>query len=125
LASPAGQDSLSRDVIMYFTIICVVSSAQTIAAGSGIRERCRLTVSLRRLSMATEPSDLAVCVDNLGYEAALERRKLYALLPDAEAEGRGLLRVVDESGEDYLYPAKNFHKVELPAAVRRAVFQAA
>jgi hypothetical protein len=78
---------------MYFTIICVVSSVQTIAAGSGIRERCRRTVSLRRLSMATEPSDLAVCVD--------------------------------ESGEDYLYPAKNFHKVELPAAVRRAVFQAA
>ena len=110
---------------MYFTIIGVVSSVQTIAAGSGIRERCRLTVSLRRLSMATEPSDLAVCVDNSGYEAALERRKLYALLPDAEAEGRGLLRVIDESGEDYLYPAKNFHKVELPAAVRRAVFQAA
>ena len=125
MASPAGQDSLSRDVIMYFTIIGVVSSVQTIAAGSGIRERSRLTVSLRRLSMATEPSDLAVCVDNSGYEAALERRKLYALLPDAEAEGRGLLRVVDESGEDYLYPAKNFHKVELPAAVRRAVFQAA
>ena len=125
MASPAGQDSLSRDVIMYFSIICVVSSVQTIAAGSGIHERCRLTVSLRRLSMATEPSDLAVCVDNSGYEAALERRKLYALLPDAEAESRGLLRVVDESGDDYLYPAKNFHKVELPAAVRRAVFQAA
>jgi hypothetical protein len=46
-------------------------------------------------------------------------------LPDAEAEGRGLIRVVDESGEDYLYPAQNFHKVDLPAAVRRAVFQAA
>ena len=125
MASPAGQDSLRRDVIMYFTIIGVVSSVQTIAAGSDIRARSRLTVSLRRLSMATEPSDLAVCVDNSGYEADLERRKLYALLPDAEAEGRGLLRVVDESGEDYLYPAKNFHKVELPAAVRRAVFQAA
>jgi hypothetical protein len=51
--------------------------------------------------------------------------KLYALLPDTDAAERGLLRVVDESGEDYLYPAKNFHKVELPAAVRRAVFHAA
>ena len=75
--------------------------------------------------MATEPNDLVVCVDNSGYEAALERRKLYALLPDADAEGRGLLRIIDESGEDYLYPASNFHKIHLPAAVRRAVFQAA
>ncbi len=75
--------------------------------------------------MSTEPNDLVVCVDSSGYEAALERRKLYALLPDADAEGRGLLRVIDESGEDYLYPARNFHKVQLPAAVRKAVFQAA
>jgi hypothetical protein len=75
--------------------------------------------------MAKEPSDLVVCVDNSGDEAALERRKLYALLPDSDAEVQGLLRVVDESGEDYLYPAKNFHKVELPAAVRRAVLHAA
>ncbi len=75
--------------------------------------------------MANEPSDLVVCVNNSGYEAALERLKLYALLPDSDAEVRGLLRIVDESGEDYLYPAKNFHKVELPAAVRWAVLHAA
>jgi len=49
--------------------------------------------------MAKEPTDLVVCVDNSGYEAALERRKLYALLPDSDAELRGLLRVVDESGD--------------------------
>ena len=52
-----------RDVVMCFTIISVVSCVQTIAAGSGIRERSRL-------SMAVEPSDLAVCVDNSGYAAA-------------------------------------------------------
>ena len=75
--------------------------------------------------MTAEPVDLAVCVDNSGYEAALERRKLYALLPDLEAETRGLLRVIDESGEDYLYPAGMFYKVELPVAVRQAVFRAA
>ena len=75
--------------------------------------------------MTTEPVDLVVCVDNSGYEAALERRKLYALLPDVEAGMRGLLRVIDESGEDYLYPAGMFYKVELPAAVRQAVFRAA
>lgn len=75
--------------------------------------------------MSAEPVDLVVCVDNSGYEAALERRKLYALLPDVEAETRGLLRVIDESGEDYLYPAGMFYKVELPVAVRQAVFRAA
>ena len=75
--------------------------------------------------MTAEPVDLVVCVDNSGYEAALERRKLYALLPDVDAEMRGLLRVIDESGEDYLYPAGMFYKVELPAAVRQAVFRAA
>jgi hypothetical protein len=75
--------------------------------------------------MTAEPVDLVVCVENSGYEAALERRKLYALLPDLEAETRGLLRVIDESGEDYLYPAGMFFKVELPVAVRQAVFRAA
>jgi len=75
--------------------------------------------------MTTEPVDLVVCLDNCGYEAALERRKLYGLLPDADAEAKGMLRVIDESGEDYLYPARMFHKVELPVAVRRAVFAAA
>jgi hypothetical protein len=75
--------------------------------------------------MTAEPVDLVVCVDNSGYEAALERRKLYALLPDVDAEMRGLLRVIDESGEDYLYPAGMFYKVELPVAVRQAVFRAA
>ena len=75
--------------------------------------------------MNTEPVDLVVCIDNAGYETALERRKLYALLPDAESEAKGLLRVIDESGEDYLYPASMFRKVELPVAVRRAVIEAA
>jgi sulfur transfer complex TusBCD TusB component (DsrH family) len=67
---------------------------------------------------------VVVCVENSGYGAALERRKLYALLPDLEAETRGLQRVIDESGEDYLYPAGMFYKVELPVAVRQAVFRA-
>ena len=47
----------------------------------------------------------AVCVRNAGYEASLELHKIYALLPDAEAEKESDIRVIDESGEDYLYPA--------------------
>lgn len=54
-----------------------------------------------------------LCVSNAGCED-LERRKLYAVLADDTAAAGGYLRVVDESGEDYLYPAANFVSVELP-----------
>ncbi len=57
----------------------------------------------------------AICIDNAGFEASLELRKLYAVLPDATAAQHAQLRVVDESGEDYLYPAASF--VEEPSAV--------
>ena len=65
-----------------------------------------------------------VCVDNRGYEASLERNKIYVALPDAEAESSGDLRVIDESGEDYLFGAKRFVAVELPQAVRASVRRA-
>lgn len=61
---------------------------------------------------------LAVCIRNKGYEASLERNKLYIVLPDAEAEKDGDIRIVDESGEDYLYPARWFVAVEVPKAAR-------
>lgn len=58
---------------------------------------------------------LVVCVDNDGYPASLEVRKLYQVLPDSEAKAHKQLRVVDESGEDYLYPASLFVSgVQLP-----------
>ena len=62
-----------------------------------------------------------VCVRNAGYEASLERRKLYAIIPDRDAERHGQLRVVDESGEDYLYPANRFAPVRLPAETREVL----
>lgn len=55
---------------------------------------------------------LVVCINNEGYPASLEPRKLYERLPDAEAERDGLIRVIDESGEDYLYPKARFRDVE-------------
>jgi hypothetical protein len=63
----------------------------------------------------------AVCLRNAGYAASLEVRKLYAFLDDPDAEANNLIRVVDESGEDYLYPARLFQKLVLPAEVQRAV----
>ena len=66
-----------------------------------------------------------ICVHNDGNPASLEVRKLYQVIPDEKAAKRHLLRVVDESGEDYLYPEDYFVAVKLPQAVGRAVLNAA
>jgi hypothetical protein len=79
--------------------------------------------STRRKASATEPT-FAVCVRNEGYEASLERNKIYAVLPDNEAEREGDLRVVDESGEDYLFSADRFVAIEVPSAVRASLLKA-
>jgi hypothetical protein len=63
----------------------------------------------------------AVCLRNEGYEVSLEKRKIYEVLPDLEAEGHDQIRVVDESGEDYLYPESFFAEIELPQPLRRAL----
>ena len=57
----------------------------------------------------------AVCVKNDGYLASLELKKIYVVLKDERGESEGLVRVVDESGEDYLYPADYFVTIEVPA----------
>ena len=54
-----------------------------------------------------------VCVSNEGFEASLDVRKLYRVLPDSEAAAQSLTRVVDESGEDYLFPDGLFAPVEV------------
>ena len=56
----------------------------------------------------------AVCIDDFGYDASLERHKMYRVLRDRHAEADGDLRVIDESGEDYLYEAERFLLVDLP-----------
>ncbi|OIO31718.1 MAG: hypothetical protein AUJ60_01060 [Nitrospirae bacterium CG1_02_44_142] len=55
-----------------------------------------------------------ICVENRGYEASLETRKIYEVLTDKTAEKHHQIRVIDESGEDYLYPEKYFAPVRLP-----------
>jgi hypothetical protein len=64
-----------------------------------------------------------LCVDNEGYQASLEVRKLYENLPDKEAERHNQLRIVDESGEDYLYPAEFFAPIRLPMQTRNRIVQ--
>jgi hypothetical protein len=68
---------------------------------------------------------LVVCVSNEGYPASLEKRKIYVLLADSVAEKRGLLRIIDESGDDYLYPKAFFRPIALPWSVKKAVLAAA
>jgi len=58
-----------------------------------------------------------VCINNEGYQASLERRKIYQVLPDKEAESHKMLRIVDESGEDYLFPASFFSPIRLPQSL--------
>ena len=66
----------------------------------------------------------AVCVDNSSYPASLELHKIYRLVPDEDAAEDGDLRVVDESGEDYLYPASHFMVIELPKEVEQKLLKA-
>jgi hypothetical protein len=68
---------------------------------------------------------LVICLDNSGYEASLERRKIYEAVADLASAKQGLIRVIDESGEDYLYPDSMFVEASRPAAIRRAMLHAA
>ncbi len=73
----------------------------------------------------TQAKQLVVCIANEGYAVSLEKRKIYVALRDGAAEKHGLLRIVDELGENYLYPKTLFRSIALPQAVRRAVLAAA
>jgi hypothetical protein len=71
-----------------------------------------------------EPARFVVCLDNEGYPASLEVWKLYRFIPDEKAEAEGLIRVFDESGEDYAFDADRFHPISLPTVVEKALLAA-
>jgi len=79
-------------------------------------------MTMKRLKTARH---FAVCINNRGYPASLELHKIYRVLPDEGAAEDGDIRVIDESGEDYLYAADRFVEVELPQTVRRSLLHAA
>ena len=70
-------------------------------------------------------SKFVICIDNSDYPASLEKRKIYEVLPDKDAEKIEHIRVLDESGEDYLYPASYFIDANLSKETRDAVSKAA
>ena len=64
-----------------------------------------------------------LCVNNQGYEASLELRKLYENVPDKEVERHGQVRIIDESGEDYLYSATYFAPVKLLTETKNRILE--
>ena len=72
-------------------------------------------------SPQTKTQGFAICVRNVGYNASLEVRKLYPIVQDSDAQANDLIRVIDESGEDYVYPNDLFQRLTLPIEVQRAL----
>lgn len=75
-------------------------------------------------TMSEHKRCFAICVDNTDYEASLILKKIYEIIPDEAAARDDFLRIVDESGEDYLYHTSNFIVVELPIEVEQALLGA-
>ena len=73
------------------------------------------------MTKSRKKKSFVVCLSNDGYAASLEPRKIYVALRDAEAERNGFLRVVDESGEDYLYSRSRFAPLKLPRGLQQAL----
>lgn len=115
---------------MYFEIIGRITDIETIAVGSSIRDIARLRKRYGRgrwrklKGVATVRHKIetrfAVCVQNQGCED-LELGKVYQVLADESAAQDGYIRVIDESGEDYLYPADYFVPVVVPREAERAL----
>lgn len=66
-----------------------------------------------------------ICINNEGYEVSLERRKIYEVVSDASAQEHSQIRVIDESGEDYVYPSNFFVSIDLPKAIEDQLTHAA
>ena len=77
------------------------------------------------MSDKQDTSRFVICIYNNRYEVSLEKRKLYEALPDFDAAQHHQIRIIDESGEDYLYPENYFIRVALPQSVECALAEAA
>jgi hypothetical protein len=68
--------------------------------------------------------EFVVCINNENYPASLELHKIYRVIPDKDASVDGDIRIIDESGEDYLYPASYFVPIKVPQTVKESLLQA-
>jgi hypothetical protein len=87
-----------------------------------LRKIEKIKTTLFRL-MITQKSQIkfVICLNNQSYEASLEVGKLYRLIDEEEARTNGLMRVIDESGEDYAFSVQRFYAIELPQKVEEAL----
>ena len=69
-------------------------------------------------------SEFVVCINNSDYPASLELHKIYRVIADKEAEGKGDIRIIDESGEDYIYPSIYFVPIQVPRTVEESLLMA-
>ncbi|MEO6392149.1 MAG: hypothetical protein ABIP75_09880 [Pyrinomonadaceae bacterium] len=76
-------------------------------------------------NLKVESTHFVVCLNNEGYTASLEVGKLYRSIPDQDADANGLIRVVDESGEDYAFDVARFHPISLPVNIEKVLLAAA
>jgi hypothetical protein len=93
-----------------------MASAKKSSSARGTSSKSRRAASIG--------SHFAVCVNNDGYEASLERNKIYVVLRDNDVERDGDIRVVNESGEDYVFSADRFVAIDVPAAVKASLLKA-
>jgi hypothetical protein len=92
-------------------------------ASAGRRLNASVMSTKARKPRRGQPVRFVVCIKNSGYPASLELHKIYRMMPDPEAARERDIRVVDESGEDYLYPAEWFVGVEVPRRVRTSLLR--
>src|SRR5882762_9534729 len=94
---------------------------KSLADSRNSKSRSCITIDMAK----SQTKQLVICVSNESYSASLEKRKIYVTMRDGAAEKLGLLRIVDESGDNYLYPKTLFRSIALPHFVKRAVLAAA
>lgn len=73
--------------------------------------------------MKNKKTQYVVCIKNTDYEASLDLRKIYKIIADPQGSQKNLIRIVDESGEDYLYPEEYFLPINLPEPIEHAISQ--
>jgi hypothetical protein len=121
---------------VYFDLLERPRDVEVIASGNSIREINRSCIGIKpteSAAMSTKSSNISIrriprsrraryyvlCIENAGYEASLETRKIYVAIPDADAATEEQVRVVDESGEDYLFPAEYFKPISVAPSIVR------
>ena len=107
---------------MYFEIVGEVERIETIAVGGRIKDIMRLRRKFGPKSMRRKRADrgFVLCVKNDDCDD-LERRKVYRVISDEKAEKDGYVRVIDESGEDYIYPSSYFVRLQPPQEAEQAI----